>query len=229
VLFHLADPAGLLGILLALVAGVYAHDTAQIFAGKLIRDPTPRTSGRLSARLLPNRVSPFSAVAMVLVGNGWTEPIRFNEVWRKRRYHISAALLAGPLAYLVLCFGAVAALSASTRRGYLVTGGRVIEFHQLSGFGANLLAWMALTFASLFVLSLIPIPPTDGGRILFLLAPPSAGWRKANYRLSDTHLGVIILLVILLVPLLFPGLPSIVGQLAPWLVHGLGLTVGLTL
>jgi hypothetical protein len=229
VLFHLADPAGLLGILIALVVGVYAHDTAQVFAGRLIGDSTPRMSGRLGAKLLPARVSPFSAVAMVLGGNGWAEPVRFNEVWRNRRYHISAALLAGPLAYLALCWASVGALSAVTRRGILSATGRVVHFHQFGGFGANLLVMMAFTFASMFVLSLIPVPPTDGGRVLFLLAPKTPGWNNANVKLSETHLGVIILLVILLVPILFPSLPSIVGQLAPALLRGVGGTVGLDL
>jgi Zn-dependent protease len=229
VLFHLAEPSALLGIVLALIIGIYAHDTAQIYAAKLLGDPAARRSGRLGAGLLPARVSPFSAVSMVLVGNGWTEPIRMNEVWRRRRFHISAALLAGPLAYLLLAFGAVAALAAVTDPGHIVEGSRVIQVGRVGGFGAHLLDWMAITFASMFVLSLIPIPPTDGGRILFLLAPTSQGWKNANYKLTESHLGVILLLVVLLLPVLFPGLPDVVGQLVPPLLRGLGDIVGISL
>jgi hypothetical protein len=229
VLFHLAEPTALLGILLALVIGVYAHDTAQVYAAKLLGDPSARRSGRLTAGLLPARVGPFSAVSMVLVGNGWTEPIRMNEVWRKRRFHISAALLAGPLAYLLLAFGAVAALAALSHPGHIFDGSRVIEVGRVGGFGAHLLDWMAITFSSMFVLSLIPIPPTDGGRVLFLLAPTSQGWKNAHYKLTESHLGVILVLVILLLPVLFQGLPDIVGQLTPPLLHGLGDIVGITL
>lgn len=228
-LFHLAEPAALLGILLALVIGVYAHDTAQIYAAKALGDPSARRSGRLGARLLPARVGPFSAVSMVLVGNGWTEPIRMNEVWRRRRYHISAALLAGPLAYLLLAFAAVAGLAAASHPGEIFDGSHVIEVGRVGGFGAHLLDWMAITFASMFVLSLIPIPPTDGGRILFLLGPTSQGWKNANYKLTESHLGVILLLVILLLPVLFQGLPHVIGQLVPPLLRGLGDIVGISL
>ncbi|WP_045878818.1 Zn-dependent membrane protease [Pseudofrankia sp. DC12] len=228
-LFHLAEPSALLGIVVALLIGVYAHDTAQIYAAKLLGDPSARRSGRLTARPLPTRVSPFSAVSMVLVGNGWTEPIRMNEVWRKRRFHICAALLAGPLAYLLLAFGAIAALAAVTDPGHIADGSRVIEVGRVGGFGAHLLLWMAITFASMFVLSLIPIPPTDGGRVLFLLAPASQGWKNANYKLTESHLGVVLLLVILLIPVLLPSLPNVVGQLVPPLLRGLGGIVGISL
>jgi len=227
VLFHLAEPAALLGIFLALVIGVYAHDTAQIFAARLVRDPTPLRSGRLKAGLIPARVGPFSAVAMLIVGNGWTEPIRMNEVWRKRRFHVSAAILAGPLAYLLLAFGAVAADSAMRRPTYFLGDSRTFTVTE-GDFLAEMFLSMAFTFASLFILSLIPIPPTDGGRVLFLLGPQSPGWRNANYKLTETHLGIILLLVVILVPVLLP-LPSIVGQLAPPLLRGFGDIVGISL
>ncbi|ONH32899.1 M50 family metallopeptidase [Pseudofrankia asymbiotica] len=228
-LFHLAEPAALLGIFLALVIGVYAHDTAQIFAARLVRDPTPLRSGRLKARPLPNRVSPFSAVAMLIAGNGWAEPIGMNEVWRKRRFHVSAAILSGPLAYLLLAFGALAGVAGLSEPATLVIGDRTIKYDSIDSFPAELLLSMAVTFAAMFILSLIPIPPTDGGRVLFLLGPQSPGWRNANYKLTETHLGIILLLVILLVPILLPSLPSIVGQLVPPLLRGLGDIVGLSL
>lgn len=228
-LFHLAEPAALLGIFLALIIGVYAHDTAQIFAARLVRDPLPLRSGRMKAALLPKRVSPFSAVAMLIAGNGWSEPIGMNEVWRKRRWHVSAAILAGPLAYLLLAFAAVAGVAGLSEPAFLDVGDRTIEFGRTGGFAAKLLLSMAVTFASMFILSLIPIPPTDGGRVLFLLGPQSPGWRNAHYKLTEGNLGVVLLLVILLVPILFPSLPSIVGQLVPPLLRGLGNIVGIHL
>src|SRR5262249_45945811 len=154
---------------------------------------------------------------------------RMNEVWRKRRFHICAALLAGPLAYLLLAFGAVAALGAVSHPGHIFDGSRVLEVGRVGGVGAHLLDWMAITFSSMFVLSVIPIPPTDGGRVLFLLGPTSQGWKSANYKLTESHLGVVLLLVVLLLPVLFQGLPDVVGQLVPPLLRGLGDVVGISL
>ncbi|MBX6389929.1 MAG: M50 family metallopeptidase [Frankia sp.] len=218
-LFHLADPSALLGILLALVIGIYAHDTAQILAARLIHDPTPRM--RMKAGLIPRRVGPFSAVSMLIVGNGWAEPVPMNDIWRSRRFKISAALLAGPFAYLLLSLGAVAGAWAVTEPldpAFMAGSSHGLEVE--GPFLASMLGSMAATFASMFILSLIPVPPTDGGRILFLLAPRTPGWQKAQYQLTERNLGVVLLLVILLLPVLLP-LPSVTGQLWPPLVDGL--------
>ena len=87
---------------------------------------------------------------------------------------------------------------------------------------------MAYTFCGLCVVSLIPVPPTDGGRILFTLGPNSPGWGNARYQLQERNFGLAILLGLLMLPILFPGFPSVVGQLAPALYRGLSHVVGLT-
>jgi hypothetical protein len=87
---------------------------------------------------------------------------------------------------------------------------------------------MAVIFAALCVISLIPLPPTDLGRVIFTLGGTSMGWQKARYQLEERNLGLAIVLALLLLPILFTGFPSWVGQLAPQLVHGLGSVVGTT-
>jgi hypothetical protein len=226
VLFHLAEPAALIGMLVAFVLGIYARDSAQVLAARLARDPTPMRDRRLTASVT-KRVSPFSAVAFLITGNGWAEPIPMNDVWRKRRFHVAAAILAGPIAYLLLGFLALLALVGLSEPLYVQEGNRAIEVGLDIGFGGEVVAYMAITFVGMFIVSLIPIPPTDGGRVLFLLAPQSEGWRKANLKLSQENWGIIILLALLLLPVLI-GFPSVVGQLAPPLLEALGSAVGLT-
>ena len=225
-LFYLDRPAILLGIAIALYIGVIAHDVAQVFAAQALGDPLPRRSGRLTLNPQPH-VTVFSVVAMVIVGVGWAEPIPMSDHWRRLRYKISAAVLAGPLAYAIL-----AALSLLALRGLkaiTVSGGdRVGDFASNLPFGALLVAAMAYTFCGLCVVSLIPIPPTDGGRILFTLGPNSPGWSNARYQLQERNFGLAILLALLMLPILFPGFPSVVGQLAPALYRGLSHVVGLT-
>jgi Zn-dependent protease len=220
VLFHLAEPAALLGILLALLIGIYAHDAAQVVAAKLFRDPRPLRSGRLTASM-KHRISPFSAVAMIIAGVGWTEPISMNDVWRKRRFHVAAALLAGPVAYLLLTFGAVIGISARDSHTVYFSGAR--------DFSMKLLLWLAITFASLFIVSLIPVPPADGGRVLFGLGPQSPGWRRADYQLRENNIGIAVLLALILLPKLFSGFPSVVDQLVPPLLSALGSIINLEL
>lgn len=228
-LFHLAQPAALLGIVAALLIGIVVHDAAQVGAARLMHDGSTRKSGRLTTTSVPDRLSPFSIVAMVIVGNGWAEPVPMNEVWRRRRYHVAAAVLAGPLAYAALTVGALALFKAAAETVTLTYGDRSVDVSGASTFPAKLLLWMAITFGSMCILSLIPIPPLDGGRVLFLFSPRTPGWEKARYHLTETHAGVAIVLAILLLPVLFSGFPSVVGQLVTPLVRSLGNLVGLNL
>ncbi|WP_131766294.1 Zn-dependent membrane protease [Candidatus Protofrankia californiensis] len=225
-LFYLAEPAALLGIVLALLIGIYVHDGAQVVAARLLRDPSPLRSGRLTASL-KHRVSPFSAVAMLIAGVGWTEPIPMNDVWRKRRFHVAAAVLAGPLAYLLLAFVSIVGFKFVSEPLLLVEGDRILKVAGAGGFPARLLLWMAGTFGSLFILSLIPVPPADGGRVLFLLGPQTPSWHRAHYQLRENNVGIVILLVILLLPVLFVSFPSVVGQLILPLLRGLGRIVNI--
>ncbi len=225
-LFHLAEPAALLGIVLALLIGIYAHDAAQVIVARLLQDRGPLRSGRLTASV-KDRVSPFSAVAMIISGVGWTEPIPMNDVWRKRRFHVAVAVLAGPLAYLMLAFVAIIGFKFVSQPLIIVEGSRIVEIAGAGGFVAKLVLWLAVTFASLFIVSLIPIPPADGGRVLFGLGPQSPSWRKAEYQLRENNVGIVILLAAILLPKLFLGFPSVVDQLLLPLLTGLADIINL--
>jgi len=221
VLFHLAEPAVLLGIALGVILGVYVHSVAQVIASAATHDPTARRSGRLSPRPV-SHLGIYSAIAVVIVGYGWAEPVPMNDRWRSRRFVVTGALLAGPLMLAVLCLAALGGLRMT-----------VTDVGQSSGSGlsfvARLLLWVAYTLGALFVVSLIPLGPTDGSRILWLLGGTSYGWQKARYQLEERNIGLGILLGLLLLPVLLGGFPSVVGQLVPPLLRGLGSLVGLSL
>ncbi|SBW22449.1 peptidase M50 [Candidatus Protofrankia californiensis] len=164
---------------------------------------------------------------MLIAGVGWTEPIPMNDVWRKRRFHVAAAVLAGPLAYLLLAFVSIVGFKFVSEPLLLAEGDRILKVAGAGGFPARLLLWMADTFGSLFILSLIPVPPADGGRVLFLLGPQTPSWHRAHYQLRENNVGIVILLVILLLPVLFVSFPSVVGQLILPLLRGLGRIVNI--
>ncbi|CAO5232563.1 M50 family metallopeptidase [Frankia sp. AgKG'84/4] len=227
-LFHLAEPAALLGIAVAFLLGVYAHDAAQVLVARLVRDPTPMRAGRLTTHI-KHRLSPYSGLAVVIVGHGWAESVPMNDVWRKRRFHVAAAVLAGPIAYLLLALGSLALFQVLGDNASIELGNRVTEVTVANSFAAELTLWLAVTFGSMLIVSLIPVPPTDGGRLVFLLGPTSPGWRSAHYRLTEGNIGLIILLALLLLPVLFAGFPSVVGQLIGPLLRGLASLIGLNL
>ena len=230
VLFVLDKPALLLGIIAALYVGVVVGSWATVLTAKLLGDPMGQRQGRLT--LNPVRhVHIYSAVSMVLAGYGWAEPVPLNDRWRARRFHVSAAVLARPLTYALLALAAVGGARGVDVLGYGVVHDRIPE--AVAGtashsFPAELLLQMALVFAALCVISLIPLPPTDLGRVIFTLGGNSMGWQKARYQLEERNFGLVIVLALLLLPIAFTGFPSWVGQLAPQLVRGLGAIVGLS-
>ncbi|WP_261569359.1 Zn-dependent membrane protease [Frankia gtarii] len=227
-LFHLAEPAALLGIVVAFLIGVFAHDAAQVLTARVVRDPTPLRSGRLTTGV-KDRLSPFSGLAVFIVGHGWAESVPMNDVWRRRRFHVAVAVLAGPLAYLLLALGSLALFQVVGDPARVFLGDRVTEVTVPDSFAAELTLWLAITFGSMFIVSLIPVPPTDAGRLVFLLGGTSPGWRSAHHRLTDGNIGLVILLALLLLPVLFVGFPSVVGQLIGPLLRGLASLIGLNL
>jgi hypothetical protein len=226
VLFVLDKPAQLLGIILAIVVGLYLGTVAQVLVARATGDPMPQRFGWLKPR--PTRqINIFSAVAMVIVGYGWAEQPPLNDRWRSRRFHVAGAVLARPITLALLALAAIAGLRGITHTVDYDIGDRTVKVLTGNAFAQDLLAQMALTFAGLCVVSLIPCPPTDGGRILFTLGGTSRGWQNARYQLEERNFGLAIVLGLLLLPVLFQGFPSVVNQLAPQILKGWASLVGL--
>jgi hypothetical protein len=221
VLFFLAQPAVLLGLLIAVVVGSYLGTAAQALTARALGDPLPIRDGWLKPQ--PKRlISVYSAIAVLLAGYGWAEQIPMNDRWRARRFHVVTAVLARPLVYALLCLASLIGVRAvgvglfepsltGTQPTIDVLGG---------GFGATLLFAMATGFAALCVTALIPCPPTDLGRVIFTLGGNSMSWQRARYQLEERNFGLGIVLGLLLLPVLLSGFPSWVGQLAPELIRG---------
>lgn len=210
-LHHLGHPYALLGVVAAVVLGLFGHNIAQARTAQALGDGGPVRDG-FGAFALKRQIDPLGAVAYVLVTFGWGFPAAVPIIarFRRQRVRATAALLAGPLFLLLVTFLAVAALRSAS-------GAHLTEF----------LAFAATSSAGLFIASLIPIPPLTGGRILFLYAPTTAGWQKARYHLLETQTGPLIALAILLLPAVFPGLPDVVSELVNPLLRQLGRAVGL--
>jgi hypothetical protein len=231
VLFVLNKPALLLGIIAALYIGVVVGSAATVLTAKVLGDPMGQREHRLS--LNPVRhVQIYSAVMMVLGGFGWAEQVPLNDRWRARRFHVAAAVLARPIAYALLALAAAAGAKGVLAHGaFFVAPDRIPEAVVFGDHGrsfpAELLLMMSEVFAALCVVSLIPVPPTDLGRVIFTLGGNSIGWQKARYQLEERNIGLVIVLAVLLLPIAFTSFPSVVGQLAPELVSGLGRVAGL--
>jgi Zn-dependent protease len=193
VLLLLREPAALLGALLALVVGVVVHSVAQALVARAGGDRLPASHGRLSPD--PRRhFEPFGLIVAAIAVVGWNKPVPLQEPrFRGGRSRYLLAILAGPFANLVLAVLAFVALR-------FVERGLLLDIFPMPvpelSFGGTVLFMFGVVNAAMGFLTLLPIPPLDGARILWLYAPKTTGWQNARYQLEERNigLGIVVLL-----------------------------------
>lgn len=201
VLFALSDPLSFLVLVTAYAVVVVLHGS--------VRDALRGGAGRDAEAWAPTEsdwpqswplrhVDPFGTIAAAVSGVGWPRPVAATP--GRLRGRDLAALLGGPALDVVL--GCAALAYAASRGASLRSGG---SYLLQDGADLPLDARCALLggLVALYVglLSLVPLPPLDGGRLLLGRAPRTPGWEKARYRLAEQNIGLIALLVLLVVPL----------------------------
>jgi Zn-dependent protease len=229
VLYLLRSPSLLLGVAIALVVGIVAHCVAQAVVGRAFGDRLPAANRRLSAD--PRRhLEPFGVIVMLISGIGWNKPVPLQEPrFRGARTRYVLALLAGPLANLVLAVLALVALKL-VGTSFLASVNPQADLHP-PGLAEILLFEFASVNAGIAVLTLIPIPPLDGARILWAYAPTTHGWRQARYHLEERNIGLGICVLLMLplfrgVGLLMSIVVSVSGAVLAPIAHALGLGIG---
>lgn len=210
-LYALAHPAALAVLLLSFVVGMTLHGWVQCLVADRLGDRRPRSELRLQPD--PRRhLDPFGAVGAALSGLGWARPVELPD--RRRRGAVLAVALSGPAVNLVLGVGLLLAWRFSYGPLPLgeLPGAELVQKGLPRGFDPGVALVLAgLSQLFLGALSLVPLPPLDGGRLLFALGPRSLGWQRAQHYLVEQNIGVVAVLVLLLFPLggSTPPLPAL--------------------
>ena len=198
-LYALAHPASLAVLLVSYVVGLTLHGMVQALVARWRGDRRPAQEGRLKADPRVH-IDPFGAVGALISGLGWVRPV---ELQRRRKDLLVWVSLAGPAVQLLLGVALLLVWRVVEGPGdafpdgaayFLQHGSRLPQASQVL-----LLAGASQLY--LAVLSLVPIPPLDGGRLLFGLAPRTQGWLRAEHHLVERNIGVAVLLALLLIPL----------------------------
>jgi Zn-dependent protease len=223
VLYALGEPVSLLLLLVCFVLAVTLHGWVQSVVAARAGERALAAEGRTGPD--PRRhLDPFGAVAAGIAGIGWSKPVEPPD--RRRRGAMVRVLLSGAIANLVVGIAALVlfGLVAGDGLGALVDAvgpSRVLQEGFPIGVAQRALLLLGLANLMTGLLSLVPIPPLPGGRLLFGLAPRSPGWQKAEYQLVERNIGIAVLLALLLIPLGGPQalLPTILDTLAGPLVR----------
>ena len=155
--------------LLVILVSMTIHEAMHAFMGYFLGDQTAKAEGRLSLNPI-RHIDPFLTILLPLVllmlgapVFGGAKPVPFNpHKVRFGEWGVALVAIVGPLTNLVLAF---------TFFGIGVSLGFVDKF----GFSPSLIGVMLQTFVfvnlGFFAFNMIPIPPLDGSRVLYALAP----------------------------------------------------------
>jgi Zn-dependent protease len=218
VLYALRDPVSLVLLLVSFVVAVTLHGWVQsvVAARSGLRAPAAERRTKPDPR---RHVDPFGAVSAAIAGIGWATPVDPPD--RRNRGALIRVLLSGALANLVVGVGVLVAFGALYGGLRTDAPSRIVQSGIDGDVGAVALLLFGLANLMTGLLSLVPIPPLDGGRLLFGLAPRTPGWQKAEYQLDERNIGIAVLLALLLIPLGGPQalLPTILDTFADPIVR----------
>ena len=149
------------------------HEWAHGFVSTKLGDPTPRYQGRLTLNPMAH-FDLMGALGILLLGIGWAKPVQVNARYYKNpKWGMALVALAGPLSNIVLAFIMLLINNILMVTG--LVGNAIIE--QLYYF----LFYIAIISISLAVFNLIPVPPFDGSRILFVFLPQRMYFQIMRY------------------------------------------------
>ncbi len=200
-MFGLPRMADLLLSLPAILWAISFHEFCHGYMAYRLGDPTAKLQGRLTLNPL-SHLDPIGALMLVLVRFGWAKPVPIDtRFFKNPRRDIVLVSLAGAAGNILTAafFGIIV-----RRLLFLVPMNQ-----QVGTLVYIFITLMIIINLNLAVFNLLPIPPLDGSKLLYVLLPP----KHMKYYYWIERYGFYILLILLALGLFQAVLGPIVGLL----------------
>lgn len=164
------------------------HEWAHAFVAYKLGDTGIKSRGRLSLNPIEH-IDPVGALMILLIGFGWAKPVPIDDRnFKNPKVGMGISALAGPVANLV------AALAGGLILNALVTfSGSFIMTNNIGYYIYIFLLYYIMLNIALAVFNLVPIPPLDGSKIMFMFLPDK--WVYTFYKYENIFFVVILILV----------------------------------
>lgn len=188
--------AGIGVFVVVLFISIAIHELMHAYTAYRLGDDLAHSQGRISLNPL-NHIDPFFTIALpaIMLFLGMSPilaakpvPINTSRI-SGGELGLAAVGIAGPLTNLVLA-----------TLGALVLNNVAID----PGMLRDIVVLFVRLNVALFVFNMMPIPPLDGSRVLFAVAPPPV--QRVMAQIEQMGMAMIIILLVVLLPVLSPVL-----------------------
>jgi Zn-dependent protease len=189
---------GVLIIFGVIIISMTLHEAVHAFVGYFLGDDTAKAQGRLTLNPLKH-IDPVLTIAMpillYIMGGpifGGAKPVPLNPSRiRHGEWGMALVAVAGPLTNLLLAF---IAFGIGVIFGVISTDGIAATL-------AGQIIWIFVQVnLGFFIFNMLPIPPLDGSRVLYALAPEGA--RRVMEQIERYGLVIVLLIVLVASPVL---------------------------